>query len=83
VCGYPGLLDPPYDDVSGGGSDEICPCCGTQFGYDDFSGDDPVLRRQRWTSLRERWVAAGMAWWSKSRPPPPGWDPSNQLRRGF
>jgi rubrerythrin len=34
VCGFPDLTEQPrYAD--GGSSDEICPSCGFQFGYDD------------------------------------------------
>ena len=38
VCGYAGLDDPPWQ--GGAPSDEICPSCGTHFGYDDAAGGD-------------------------------------------
>lgn len=38
ICGYEGLAEPPYyDDFAG--SNEICSCCGFEFGVDDFDCD--------------------------------------------
>jgi hypothetical protein len=56
---------------SGGGSYEICPSCGFQFGVDDED------RGETYAGWRERWVAEGMPWRS-ANPRPAGWDP----RRG-
>lgn len=78
VCGYPALEEPPWTDESG--SDEICPSCGTQFGYDDQAGGDPAARPAVHLRLREAWKAAGCPWFSQARRPPPGWDPQAQLR---
>ena len=39
VCGYDGLDEPPFNE-RGAGSDGICPCCGFQFGLDDFPYED-------------------------------------------
>ena len=75
VCGYL-LREPPWRD--GLPSDEICPSCGIQFGYDDSL---PARRAQTYTEWRRRWVANGMAWWSEHQDPPPGWDPEQQLER--
>jgi hypothetical protein len=72
VCGYPGLGEEPRP-ASGGGSYEICPSCGFQFGVDD---DD---RGETFDDWRARWAAAGSPWRSAS-PPPPGWDAAAQLR---
>ena len=70
VCGYPHLSEPAYD-VQKCALFEICPSCGTEFGNDDWQ----VTFRE----LRRKWIESGMGWWSKSGPPP-GWDPSKQLR---
>lgn len=68
VCGYPDLPEDRYQ--------EICPCCGTQFGYHDCSTPHEKLRR--------RWIAAGADWDSKATPPPPGWSATQQLKQaGF
>src|SRR3954454_23354100 len=72
VCGFPGLTEPPMSR-SGGGSYEICPSCGFQFGVDDED------RGETYAGWRERWIAEGMPWRSAS-PAPAGWDPRAQLR---
>ncbi len=70
VCGYTHLPDPAYDDALVA-SFEICPCCGTQFGYDDAITP--------YSHLREKWIHAGSPWTSESIAPPEGWDASKQL----
>jgi hypothetical protein len=81
VCGYPNLDEPPLGDKLGiGGSDEICPCCGTHFGYHDAAGGDPVRRKEVYKELRRKWIANGMKWRARSEQPPTGWDPVKQLR---
>ena len=52
VCGYDGLDEPAFDE-RGVGSDGICPCCGFQFGLDDFpyeGGEGPVAE---WRGRRD------------------------------
>lgn len=68
VCGFSALAEPAYDD--GLASFEICPCCGTEFGYDDASVSHDILR--------ERWIAAGYPWWAPEGPPS-DWRPETQL----
>lgn len=77
VCGYR-LGFAPWNGASA--SDEICPCCFIQFGYDDGSAEDENLRAQVYTEWRKRWIAEGMRWNSKGRKPPHEWDPIKQLR---
>jgi hypothetical protein len=72
VCGYPGLEEPPRTEESGG-SYEICPSCGFEFGVTD---DDRGISYEQW---RREWISGGMRWWSR-RPRPAGWDPRAQLR---
>jgi hypothetical protein len=92
VCAFPGLEEPGDADRE---SSEICPCCGTRFGYDDeplACGEDlapelpgshrranPAYRRAAHLALRRRWIERGMRWWSASRPAPAGWGPRAQL----
>jgi hypothetical protein len=64
VCGYKELTDPPKDY-------EICPCCGTEFGYDDATFTHEELRR--------RWIAAGAQWFDYTTSPPAHWNPQVQL----
>jgi hypothetical protein len=65
TCGYP--LDAPPEDS------EICPSCGTQFGYSD-SG-------RTYAQLRENWIRRGAPWHSRVHSAPPTWNPYLQLIR--
>lgn len=69
VCGYL-MAAPPYDEHCCA-TFEICPCCGTEFGYDDSAASHQVLR--------ETWIKRGMPWWSRHQIPVDGWDPKIQL----
>jgi len=73
VCGFPHLTEPPRSK-SGGGSFEICPSCGFQFGVSD---DDKGFTYTQW---RELWKKRGLKW-SGKQPPPPDWDATAQLAR--
>jgi hypothetical protein len=70
VCGYRGLEEPAYDEFNCS-SYEICPSCGTQFGYSDagFSHEH----------LRYRWIENGCEWFSSSYSKPEGWSAKIQL----
>lgn len=75
ACGFTELTEPPRS-ASGGGSYEICPACGFEFGVTD---DDLGHTYESW---RARWVSLGMPWWSADiRPAPDGWNPRIQLER--
>ena len=66
VCAYPKLKAPPHS-ASGGGSYEICPACGYQYGVDD---DDKAITPAQW---RAAWVKNGAPWSSAGIKPPKGW----------
>ena len=72
VCGYPGLQEPPRGEATGG-SYEICPSCGFQFGVSD---DDLGISDGQW---RQDWIAAGMPWRSIGVDQPPDWNPTTQV----
>lgn len=55
VCTFDEMTEPPSDW-------NICPCCGTEFEYDDAKRSHEELRRI--------WVEGGAHWWSGHRPPP-------------
>jgi rubredoxin len=78
VCGFPDLLEPPWSNDSP--SDEICPSCGTHFGYDDVAGGDAAKREVVYRDRRSAWRANGCRWFSTGRKPPDGWDPEAQLQ---
>ena len=69
VCGFAGLEE-PHRDKYGEPSFEICPSCGTEFGYHDA--------KRSHDELREEWVRNG-ARWHGHHGAPPGWDPIKQL----
>jgi predicted RNA-binding Zn-ribbon protein involved in translation (DUF1610 family) len=70
VCGYAGLEEAAYDEQNCA-SFEICPSCGTEFGYQDATRSH--------ADLRSAWVQNGMRWASRSVGAPPNWDPVAQL----
>jgi len=74
VCGYPDLNEPAYDSF-GCASYNICPCCGTEFGYDDSTAAH--------ADLRGKWISDGMQWWSKHQLKPDDWDPVRQLKNNY
>ena len=63
VCGFDKLFEPPYNK-KGVGSDEICPCCGFQFGLDDYPDKEYAI--EKW---RDDWTARGRPWFSNIRLP--------------
>lgn len=67
VCLFKELPDPPHDF-------EICPSCGTEFGYHD--------RTTSYLALRQRWVENGARWNSRVVPAPDGWNGWGQLIKG-
>lgn len=71
VCGYDRLEFPPENHY-------ICPCCGTEFGYEDFA-ETFQDRQRRWVELRLRWIDRDMPWFSRATPPPPDWNPRRQI----
>jgi transcription elongation factor Elf1 len=75
VCGYPNLVEMPYDE-SGSASFDICPSCGTEFGY-----HDSVVTH---VQLRKLWVDTGSNWFSEYTRPPDDWNAQTQLKNaGF
>lgn len=73
VCGFPDLDDPPRSPVTGGGSYEICPSCGFQFGVHD---DDRDISYESW---RSQWIADGMPW-RDATDIPEDWNPHQQFK---
>ena len=73
ACGFPNLTEAPLSR-SGGGSYEICPSCGFQFGVSDAD------KGHSFTAWRTGWKKNGMKWTSKGIAAPLDWDPAKQLR---
>ena len=64
VCGFDRMPFPPTDN-------NICSCCGTEFGYHD--------RARSHEELRKEWIAKGCPWFSTAMKPPADWKASVQL----
>lgn len=71
VCDFNGLYEPPYNKF-GHGSDEICPCCGFQFGLDEDGYSDKEAAYDGW---RRKWARKGCPWFSNFRLPEKEWNP--------
>jgi hypothetical protein len=69
VCGYE-LSVPPWGIDNNSPTWEICPCCGTEFGYEDCT---PMSVRKK----REEWILNGKKWFYE-RKKPTNWDYSIQ-----
>lgn len=65
ICGWDEMNLSP-DDFN------ICDCCGTEFGFDDFEREDKDL-----TNI---WIKSGMKWWNDAVLPPKNWKPKEQLK---
>jgi len=63
VCGFPGMPEPASDY-------HICPCCGTEFGYDDFTRSH--------AHLRALWLQRGAPWFAPEYRPE-NWSALGQL----
>lgn len=79
VCGYE-LNFKAWDN--GYDSQEICPSCGTQFGYNDFGTSKEEII-SKWRTLRKNWIERGMKFKHPSsmlKLPSNDWNPSEQLK---
>jgi len=65
VCGFPEMPFPPQDN-------NICSCCGTEFGYHDCSLSH--------SQLRQMWIGRGAPWFSTALTAPPDWNAAKQLK---
>lgn len=63
VCGY--SMDDPALNYN------VCPCCGTEFGYHTVG--------RTYDEIRREWLRAGAQWWSPVDQRPEGWNPYLQL----
>ena len=63
VCGYP-MQDPPRDN-------NLCPSCGTEFGYHDAG--------RTFQDIRQEWLRSGAHWWSRYEKQPYNWNPFQQM----
>ncbi|REK84672.1 hypothetical protein DY245_42135 [Streptomyces inhibens] len=74
VCGLAQGV-PPWGDDGKTPTFDICPCCGSEFGYEDAT-DAGVFRARR------RWSERGYAW-EDPKARPEGWDFGVQLQNAL
>jgi hypothetical protein len=77
VCGYSGLEKPSHNRW-GDGSQDICDCCGTEFGYEDAVRDKLKDYPKRWEGLRNKWINNSAKWFNPKMKPK-NWKLQNQL----
>ena len=58
VCGFE-LGFHPWGEDGTDPSFDICPCCGTEFGYQDTLLSAIIKARQRWIDRGTRWLIVG------------------------
>lgn len=71
VCGFDNK-NPPWGAKGQNPSHAICPCCGTEFGYDDAT---PAGIK----SSRERWFNEGCEWFIDDLKPA-RWNAATQMK---
>lgn len=65
--------DPPWGRDGDDPSYDFCPCCGVEFGYQDFSLEGVRAYRARWLGGGQRWYRPQLQ--------PAGWDAGAQLEQ--
>lgn len=71
ICGYDKLNKPPYDEI-GEPTFKTCPCCGFEYGYDDY------INKETFESYREKWLANNFDFADKNKMPD-NWNVIKQL----
>lgn len=63
-------------------SQDICPCCGTHYGEDDWGEKKDEINKMH-IILRKKWIHDGMIWKHQDKDSiekkPKNWDPKKQL----
>lgn len=70
VCGF-FIKDKPWGSDGKSPTYDICPCCGVEFGNEDYSIDS--IRK-----YRTHWINAGTAWFDTNQKPD-NWNLEEQL----
>ena len=86
LCGYPGLEEghfvriengkKNYSNPKGTPTFEICPCCGTEFGFSEY--DFKTESKKSWEKIRKEWIDNGAEWFM-IKMKPHHWDLNKQL----
>ncbi len=77
ICGYDNLYEPAYDEYNCS-SFEICPCCDTEFGFND---QWLFIKEECWIELRKMWIEKGAKWFHDNEyiSQPENYNPITQL----
>lgn len=59
VCGYE-LSFSPWGEDGMSPSYEICPCCGAEFGCDDYTPESTMAYRDKWINSGAEWFDQDM-----------------------
>lgn len=70
VCGYK-LSFSPWGSDNNTPTFEICPCCGAEFGCDDYTPQSIM-------AYRENWIKSGSKWFDPAKKPD-NWSLEKQL----
>lgn len=84
ICGVINAVKKNPWNENGFASQDICPCCGTHYGEDDWAETEKE-RAKLFIKLREKWIANGMKWWAEKDGEidyrkPLNWSPVEQLK---
>ncbi|MCD8032141.1 MAG: hypothetical protein LUF85_15295 [Bacteroides sp.] len=70
VCGL-FIQDKPWGENGKTPTYEICPCCGVEFGVEDYT-------KESTKEYREKWIESGCQWFDKKEKPE-NWNLSLQM----
>lgn len=70
VCGYY-MEDAPWGDDGQSPTYEICPCCGVEFGNEDYTLESTIEYRNKWLSEKVTFY--------ESKVKPQDWNFQNQM----
>lgn len=71
VCGWY-MMDPPWGEDGLTPTYEICPCCGVEFGNEDYTKESTLEYRKKWLSNSAKWF--------KERMKPDNWNLEKQMK---
>jgi hypothetical protein len=79
VCGL-WREEPPWGENCDLPTFSICPCCGTEFGYEDGGLETVRQQRQKWLEGKLNYVEDGQMWFQPEERPE-DWSVEEQLEK--
>lgn len=71
ICGFE-LEEPPWGDDGRSPNYNICPCCGVEFGYEDYAYESIIEYRKSWFNKGAGWM------YNKCKPS--NWNKEEQIK---